>query len=428
MSDYSKDASDYLTSSTLGDLFSQSHEKGRADLPIVSLTMDRGLIPRDEVERRVESNLLPEGHRLIHKGDLAYNMMRMWQGVCYMAKYDCLTSPAYVVIRPHPGVDPKFAEYYLRFENTVAAFRQRSFGVVDDRLRLYFTDFCGVKSSIPSSLIIQRKIARILTTLDNLIEKTKALIAKYQSIKQGMMADLFTRGVDANGKLRPPQSAAPELYKQSELGWIPMEWEVDLIENVLERIIDYRGKTPTKTDSGIPLITAKNVRMGFIDVEPAEFIAEHNFESWMTRGIPANGDVLFTTEAPLGNVAQITTNDRLAFAQRVIILQGSKRIRNAFLKYLLMTDSPQRWIRTKGTGSTVEGIKQSVFRRLPVAFPNRVEEQRMIVIRLDSLARQLEIEQQALCKLQLHKTGLMQDLLTGKVPVKPDASEESANV
>ena len=62
--------------------------------------------------------------------------------------------------------------------------------------------------------------------MDNLIEKTEALIAKYQAIKQGMMHDLFTRGVDEHGHLRPTHDEAPELYKQSELGWIPKEWEV----------------------------------------------------------------------------------------------------------------------------------------------------------------------------------------------------------
>ena len=72
----------------------------------------------------------------------------------------------------------------------------------------------------------QRKIAAILTTVDRLIEKTEALIAKYQAVKQGMMHDLFTRGVDPHGHLRPPQTEAPNLYKQSELGWVPKEWEV----------------------------------------------------------------------------------------------------------------------------------------------------------------------------------------------------------
>ena len=285
------------------------------------------------------------------------------------------------------------------------------------------TAFSLIEFKLPP-LPQQRKIAKILTTVDNLIEKTEALIAKYQSIKQGMMHDLFTRGVDSNGKLRPTQSESPELYKQSELGWIPKEWEVDRIQNVLERIIDYRGKTPIKSDSGIPLITAKNVRLGFIDNKPAEFIAEQSFQSWMTRGIPVKGDVLFTTEAPLGNVAQIATDGRLAFAQRIIILQANNRIHNAFLKFLLMTDSPQRLIRTKGTGSTVEGIKQSVFRLLPIAFPKRIQEQNAIVMRLDSLSHLSEIEQESLRKFSLAKTSLMQDLLTGKVQVTPDAEDK----
>ena len=93
MSDSGENRDRYLTSKTLGECFQQSHEKGRMGLPIVSLTMDQGLLPRDQIERRVESNLPPEGHRLIRKGDLAYNMMRMWQGVCYSAKYDCLKPP-----------------------------------------------------------------------------------------------------------------------------------------------------------------------------------------------------------------------------------------------------------------------------------------------------------------------------------------------
>jgi type I restriction enzyme, S subunit len=78
----------------------------------------------------------------------------------------------------------------------------------------------------------QRRIARILTTLDNLIEKTEALIAKYQAIKQGMMRDLFTRGVDEHGHLRPSYAEAADLYKPSELGRIPKEWGVKSLVDV----------------------------------------------------------------------------------------------------------------------------------------------------------------------------------------------------
>ncbi|MBU4010630.1 MAG: restriction endonuclease subunit S, partial [Proteobacteria bacterium] len=94
-----------------------------------------------------------------------------------------------------------------------------------------FFDF--YKTFIPTSLAEQRKIARILSTVDAVIEKTEAAIAKYKAIKAGMMRDLFTRGIDlATGKLRPSYEDAPELYKESELGWVPKEWEAVRIDEI----------------------------------------------------------------------------------------------------------------------------------------------------------------------------------------------------
>ncbi len=92
-------------------------------------------------------------------------------------------------------------------------------------------------------------------------------------------------------------------------------WEVT-------KFIDYRGKTPKKTNNGIPLITAKNIKNGYISNEPREYINEATYASWMKRGIPQKEDVLFTTEAPLGNVAQINTGGKIALAQRIITMMG----------------------------------------------------------------------------------------------------------
>jgi len=90
-------------------------------------------------------------------------------------------------------------------------------------------------------------IARILTTQDNLIEKTEALIAKYQAMKQGMMHDLFTRGVDEHGHLRPSYAEAPDFYKQSELGWIPKEWTSPSVGQVLVQR-PKNGYSPKESD------------------------------------------------------------------------------------------------------------------------------------------------------------------------------------
>jgi type I restriction enzyme, S subunit len=145
------------------------------------------------------------------------------------------------------------------------------------------------------------------------------------------------------------------------------------------RFIDYRGKTPEKTSSGLRLITAKNVKMGYLEEKPMEFIAPEDYNGWMTRGIPRMGDVLFTTEAPLANVAQLDTEEKVVFAQRIIVLQPSdNHLDGTFLKYLLLSDLAQQRIHEKGTGATVKGIKASLLKTIPIEFPPLPEQQRIV--------------------------------------------------
>ncbi len=136
------------------------------------------------------------------------------------------------------------------------------------------------------------------------------------------------------------------------------------------QFIDYRGKTPTKTEIGIPLITAKNVKKGYIQKEPEEFISPDDFETWMTRGIPKKGDVLITTEAPLGNVAQINTDKRIALAQRLITLIPDRNILiDSYLKEILLTDNMQANLIANQSGSTVYGIKAATLKQIQIPLP-----------------------------------------------------------
>jgi len=150
------------------------------------------------------------------------------------------------------------------------------------------------------------------------------------------------------------------------------------------RFIDYRGKTPEKTTSGLPLITAKNVREGYINPEPREFIAEADYEAWMTRGIPQIGDVLFTMEAPLGNVAEITMTGRFALAQRLVALCPNREVMvGAFLKDLLLTRTLQDKILAHQSGTTVYGIKASVLKELTIPVPP-LDTQQAIVAEIEA--------------------------------------------
>ncbi len=157
------------------------------------------------------------------------------------------------------------------------------------------------------------------------------------------------------------------------------------------RFIDYRGKTPEKTSNGLRLITAKNVKMGFLQRTPEEFVAPESYDGWMTRGIPKLGDVLFTTEAPLANVAQLDTSDKVVFAQRIIIMQPDRTtLDSTFLKYLLLAPPIQRRIREKGTGATVQGIKASLLKGIEISYPVSLSEQSQIVAKLETLYEKTE--------------------------------------
>jgi type I restriction enzyme S subunit len=101
----------------LGDFFSNRQEPGQAGLPVMSVTMNDSLVFRDDLERRTESALKPEQHLLVRKGDIAYNMMRMWQGACGQATADGMVSPAYVVLAPKPGIDSRFAYHTNRLKS-----------------------------------------------------------------------------------------------------------------------------------------------------------------------------------------------------------------------------------------------------------------------------------------------------------------------
>lgn len=186
------------------------------------------------------------------------------------------------------------------------------------------------------------------------------------------------------------------------------------------RFIDYRGKTPIKTASGIRLITAKNVKMGYLQEAPMEFIAEDGYASWMTRGIPRKGDVLFTTEAPLANVAQLDTDEKVAFAQRIIIMQPDKaRLDSTFLKYLLLSEPIQESIRIHGTGATVQGIKASLLRLIEISFPESLRQQELIVRRLNALVdetkRFTHIYERKLAALEELKKSLLHQAFNGEL-------------
>ena len=164
---------------------------------------------------------------------------------------------------------------------------------------------------------------------------------------------------------------------------VPASWSYCRLGN-LAKFIDYRGKTPNKVESGVRLITAKNVRQGYINREPEEFVTREDYDLWMTRGFPRVGDMLFTTEAPLGNIALIDITEKFALAQRVICFQLHKQDLGRYLKIALMSNQVQQQFESESTGMTATGIKASNLKEIPIPIPPLAEQHR-IVAKVDAL-------------------------------------------
>jgi len=169
----------------------------------------------------------------------------------------------------------------------------------------------------------------------------------------------------------------------------PKKWEVAPLEDCMAAIIDYRGKSPDKTTQGVPLVTAKIVKGGRIET-PNEFIAEEDYDDWMRRGMPEAGDVVMTTEAPLGEIAQLD-GQQVALAQRLITLRGKPQVLdNTFLKFLMQSEFVQNQLKARSTGTTVLGIRQSELRKVSLVLPPYAE-QRDIGAVLGALDDKIEL-------------------------------------
>ena len=128
------------------------------------------------------------------------------------------------------------------------------------------------------------------------------------------------------------------------IGKIPKDWEIVPLTKQLDSIVDYRGKTPEKTEEGTFLVTAKNIKDGKICYELSkEYVREADYEEIMHRGIPQIGDILFTTEAPLGQVANVDRTD-IALAQRIIKFRALSTVNNYYLKYWMLNEGFQQFL------------------------------------------------------------------------------------
>lgn len=266
--------------------------------------------------------------------------------------------------------------------------------------------------------VIVRFLSHANRELRRYIRAKQTLIKLLEEQKRAIIHRVVTRGLNPAARL-----------KSSGIEWLgqtPDHWAVVSFSRVAIERADYRGATPEKTDSGVFLVTAKNVRRGWIDYEVSqEYVAEREYETVMRRGLPRMDDLLLTMEAPLGNAA-LVDRERIALAQRVIRFRFDPRVLEPrFVLVSVLAPYFQNQLLCRGTGSTALGIKASKLPQLQLLMPP-LDEQRLILrhidaesIPLDSASARANSEIALLREL---RTRLVADVVTGKLDVREAAA------
>lgn len=261
------------------------------------------------------------------------------------------------------------------------------------------------------------KIADILDTLDAAIRGTEAVVAKLKAMKQGLLHDLLTRGIDANGDLRPPQPEAPHLYKQSPLGRLPKEWDAPFLDCVAKR---GSGHTPSKSiasnwNGGIKWVSlADSRRLDKVYIhETDKEISEAGLANSSAVRHPEN-TVILSRDAGIGKSAILASE--MAVSQHFMAWKCGAKLNHTFLYYVLQRAKPK--FEAIAMGSTIKTIGLSFFKKYKIALPP-IEEQRRSAEVLSQTEGDITRHVQELAKLKYLKCGLMDDLLTGRVPVTP---------
>lgn len=314
------------------------------------------------------------------------------------------------IIEPTDRLDATFLGQALQSEGCTRQFDNFMSGSALRRLVL--RDIRSIQVPLPDSEH-QRTIAQVLDTLDTAIHQTEAIIAKLKAVKQGLLHDLLTRGIDANGELRPAQSEAPHLYKESPLGWIPKEWDAHPFESLAEYSNGNTFDASAWSDSGLPIIRIQNLN-GSQDFNYYTGKVDENWHIYP-------GDLLFAWAGQRGSSfgARIWRGPEGVLNQHIFkVLPRDKLLSKEYLFRLLRFRQTVIEDAAHGFKDSFLHVTKGELGQVYGGVPARGE-QNFIEERIASFESKLLHEELSLKKLLNLKSGLMDDLLTGRVRVTP---------
>lgn len=388
---------------------------GNKKLVLLSITSGVGLVSQVEKFGREIAGAQYKNYYVIQHDDFAYNKSSTKdypEG--FVARYQgneigAVPNSIFTCFRISPGTAYPPCLGYL-FANNLHGRWLRRFVTVGARahgsLNVDDKDLLATPVPLPPKAILldeQKKIADCLSSLDELITAETQELDAIKTYKKGLMQRLFPREGETAPRLRFP--------KFRDTG----EWKMRPFGDLLDDVIDFRGRTPTKLGmewggGTIPALSSNNVKNGFIDYGAECYLgSEDLYMRWMGEVNLQEDDIVFTMEAPLGNALLLPDSRKYILSQRVVAFKTKADVLNPFLVQIIWGDGFQSELGKLATGSTAKGINQKSLRTIPVRLPD-TDEQQEIADCLSPLDDLITAQSQKIDALKTHKKGLMQQL------------------
>jgi type I restriction enzyme S subunit len=350
------------------------------------VTLNDGLVLRDSLDRKMDTTLAPEEHLLVCKGDIAYNMMRMWQGASGLARFDALVSPAYVVLKPSKQIDPVFASYLFKSSRMIHFLWAYSYGLTKDRLRLYFPDFSLIPAILPP-IQEQARIGALLSTWDRAIAALDNLIANSEALKKALTQKLV--------------SDATRLPEFADRKWTAHAFEK--LASISKKRYDPKSNTTAKRCIELEHLESTSGRLlGYCNAHDQDSL----------KAVFEPEDVLFGKLRPYLRKFYLADFSGVCSTEIWVFKANRSVCEPAYLACLVQTDSFQRAANIS-SGSKMPRADWEVLKDAIFHLPSKEEQLAIVTVtsRADQLVHQYRVARE---KLVAEKSSLVEELVTGR--------------
>ncbi|WP_347988387.1 restriction endonuclease subunit S [Methylomonas sp. AM2-LC] len=403
-------------------VFDERKESNQANMELLSVTINRGIIKQDEITAKKDSsNEDKSKYKVVRKDDLAYNKMRMWQGAIGASDYDGIVSPAYIVLRPRDTFYSRYFHYLYRTEAFIAEANRHSYGLCLDMNSLRYEDFKTIYSPVPP----QTDVERIVNFLDQKTAEIDAATAKKQWLiellqeqKSILINQAVTRGLNPNVVMR-----------ESEVEWIgevPAHWERYKLKRCINLLPGFAFKSNqySMEESDIPLLRGVNINPGKVNWEETVYWPATKIDSYSAY-LLKEGDLVIGMDRPWVTdgirVARIRNKDLpCLLLQRVARIRAKKKITQGFLEIVLTSRGFLNYFEPMLTGISVPHISPDQIGNFEVNLPPIIEQENIcafVKTITETSNKIIASEEKARDKLLDLRIALISEVVTGNIKV-----------